>query len=144
MKHIGYVQAILFSAVVLAMSVNGASAQPYSVSIRVDQATQSPNGQEWQIYYIYADVFDQNGVYVPPSSAYYYHWYWNQCNGQGYQTWDEYWGLAQLDPDGSWVNPGPCCPTCTYQTFFAYVTVRINGVTYASADVRLPVRVRRD
>lgn len=93
MKHSScIVTQVLF--LLLAGGVSQSNAQPFSVIIRLDQATQSPNGSEWQIYYLHADVYDQNGMYVQPSSAYYYHWYWNQCNGQGYETWTEYFGLA--------------------------------------------------
>ncbi|HLA68889.1 MAG TPA: hypothetical protein VJN65_04225 [Bacteroidota bacterium] len=128
----------------VAASVSFSQTGPFTVQVRfgVIDTTCYPSCDhptEWSLE-LFADIYDANGILVPPSSSYLYEWGSDFCRGFGFgYGWAVGMGLSAIHPDGNKVKNEPgCCQLCPYQTYRVGVRVTINGTTVASPIIRIP------
>lgn len=107
----------------------------YTVKLRIGEIRNPETAQhpgEWATD-LYADIFDNNNNLVPPSSNYYYFWQVNNCDGNGFHAWSSYgYGISAVYPDGHNSVSSACDPSVSFQTYYALVTVTIDGNEYDS------------
>jgi hypothetical protein len=125
---------IICFVTVLSIALTGEVFGQYTVQIRFSQVWRSSNQQEWRVD-IFADVFDSDNNLVPESiaSQYFYDWYKNNCQGEGYNPFLSGIGESGLDLAGHWYKQPhhpDCCNECHFSSYLIYVRVLIDGQWY--------------
>lgn len=113
----------------------------YTVKIRIGKIKNPEDPYhplEWFATSVTADIFDSNNNLIQPSNNYYYNWEKDDCDGRGFHEWAGNYGESYITPDGMNNTSTACDPGVSFQTYYARVTVTINGNNYTSAPVRLP------